>query len=90
MIKRLKIGENKFTLVFRHKWDNKDEYKILSEFNDYRIGLWFKINKIVGKKEFNTPDEWSNNLVNNYMLGLDLIICKMWVTFCRGGVTLKI
>jgi hypothetical protein len=87
-IGKLKIGRININFVFRHKWDNKDEiYNI--EFRDYRIGLWFKKSRIVGSKNFNKPKEWDNNLVNNYMIGIDLIICKMWVSFNRGGCLLK-
>jgi len=42
MVRRLKIGQIKFTFVFRHRWDRKDEFRYNSEFRDYRIGLWFK------------------------------------------------
>ncbi len=84
MIGKLKIGKIKFTFVFRHKWD----IKYNSEFRDYRIGLWFKRTRIVGSKNFNKPKEWGNNLVNDYMIGLNLIICKMWVSFNQGGMSL--
>lgn len=88
MVRRLKIGKIKFTFVFRHKWDNQDEIKYNSEFRDYRIGVWFKKSKIVGSKNFNKPKEWGDNLVNDYMIGVNLIICKMWVSFNRCGMSL--
>ena len=86
MVKRLKIGKIKFTFVFRHKWDNKNVTRYNSEFRDYRIGIWVKINKIVGSKNFNKPREWKNNTVNDYTIGIKLIICKMWVSFNYGGM----
>ena len=79
--KIIKIGKIKFTFVFRDEWDNKNELKYNSEFRYYRIGLWFRKNRIVGSKNFNKPKEWSKNLINEYMLGVDLIICKVWITF---------
>ena len=88
MIGKLKIGKIKFTFVYRHKWDDKDEYRYLSEFRDYRIGFWFKRSKLVGTKNFNKPNEWNNNLVDDYRIGVDLIICKAWVCFNRDGMYL--
>ncbi len=86
MVKRLKIGKIKFTFVFRHKWDDKNRTTYNSEFGDYRIGIWFRKSRIVGSKNFNKPKEWGNNLVNDYMIGINLIICKMWVSFNYGGM----
>lgn len=85
MIRSIKIGKTKFTFVFRHKWDKNtlDEIKYNTE---YRLGLWFKKYKIVGAKNFNKPKEWGKNLVNDYMIGIDLIVCKLWVSFNRGGL----
>jgi len=86
MVKRLKIGKIKFTFVFRHKWDDKNRTTYNSEFRDYRIGIWFRKSRIVGSKNLNKPKEWGNNLVNDYMIGINLIICKMWVSFNYGGM----
>lgn len=90
MVGRLKIGTIKFTFVFRHKWDSKDDLSYNTEFSDYRIGLWFKRIIIVGSKNFNKPNEWGNNLVNDYMIGVNLIICKAWVSFNKGGKSLNV
>lgn len=90
MVGRLKIGTIKFTFVFKHKWYSKDDLRYNSEFRDYRIGLWFKISRIVGSKNFNKPNEWGNNLVNDYMIGVNLIICKAWVSFNKGGKSLNV
>jgi hypothetical protein len=89
MIGTLKIGKTEFTFVFRHKWDNRDKKSYDSNFRDYRLGLWFKRNKMVGKKDFNKPKKWKNNLVNDYMIGVNLIVCKAWVSFNRGGMSIK-
>ena len=86
MVGKFKIVKIKFTFVFRHKWDNPDKMRYNVEFRDYRIGFWFKRSRIVGRKNFSKPKEWGNNLVNDYMIGVDLIICKMWVSFNKGGM----
>ena len=74
------------TFAFRHKWDNDDGLKYNSEFKDYRVGFWFRKNRIVGSKNFNRPKEWKSNLVNDYTIGVDLAVCKMWVSFNRGAM----
>jgi hypothetical protein len=88
MIKRLKIGRAKLTFVFKHMWQN-DNKKYNFDFRDYRFGFWFRVDKIVGSNNFNKPKEWSNNLVNSYMFGIDLIVYKFWISFDRGGMYLK-
>ena len=40
------------TFAFRHKWDNDDGLKYNSEFKDYRVGFWFRKNRIVGSKRY--------------------------------------
>ena len=54
----------------------------------WQLGIWAKRYKVVGpvrrgsdrdktiKKTFN-----DSNLINNYMIGLHLIVCKVWVDF---------
>ncbi len=87
MVARLNVGDINFTFVFRHRWDERDKslgYNV--EFRDYSIGLWFRHHKIVGRKNFNNPEEWKNNLVNEYMIGIDLIICKAWMSFSKSGM----
>lgn len=86
----MKIGGVNFTFVFRHKWEKKEKYSTLSEFKKYELGLWFRINKIVGRKNFTDPKKWSDNLVNDYMMGINLIICKVWVSFHKGGMSMSI
>lgn len=86
---KVKIGDINLTFVFRHMWDNKDQTKFYSMFDKYSIGLWFKCSKIVGKKNANNPKEWSKNLVNDYMIGINLIFAKAWVEFNKGGLSIN-
>ena len=86
--RKLNIGNINITFVFRHKWDDKTTFNTL--FNQYRIGFWFKKNKIVGKKMINNPNEWGKNLVNSYMIGIDIIICKLWIEFDINGMSFEI
>lgn len=84
MVKALKILGIKFTFVFRHRWDNEDGSRLNREFRDYRLGFWFRRDKVVGSKGFSRPKEWGKNLVKQYMIGVNLIFCKAWISFIRG------
>lgn len=95
MIARTKIGPFRAAWVLRHRWEagakdgvlgeNYEGHKLRTEF---QLGVWAKRNKVVGsvkRRENGTVDIGktfgSDGLVNNYMIGMDLIICKVWVDF---------
>jgi hypothetical protein len=95
MITKTKIGNLRASWVLRHRWeagakdgilgDNYEAYKIRTELS---LGIWAKNSKVVGsvkRRENGTCDVsktfGSDGLVNNYMIGMDLIICKVWVSF---------
>jgi hypothetical protein len=96
MIKRTKIGSFRASFVLRHRWE-KDSDSMISNYtaNDikknWQLGIWIKKYEVVGKvrlpKNQWLPDEVVRetfnqfNLVNNYMVGLNLIVCKVWVDF---------
>lgn len=90
MVKSIKIGQANLTFVFRHKWDKESKERYSMEFREYRIGLWCRKRKIVGVKEFKQPSRWHKNLVGSYMVGIDLIVCKVWVSFNKGGMSLSL
>jgi hypothetical protein len=67
--------------TFKHIWQ-KSKYSYASKYH-YKLGVWAKRQKVVGrvirgdvKNTFS-----STNLVNHYMIGINLIICEMWVSF---------
>lgn len=79
MIKKFKIKEYNLTFVLRHRFEKDDDGKQLDKYtiwNKWKLGLWFKKNRIVGVKNFNKPKQWSKNLVNGYMLGVSLLIIE--------------
>ena len=92
MVKRFEIKGLNLTFVFRHRFEKHKEayekYGHSSMFRKYELGIWFRPVKIVGRKEFKTPNKWKNNLVGSYMLGVDLILCKCWVEVNYGGMVL--
>ena len=93
MLARTKIGSFRATWVLRHRWEPNSNSMIENyESNDIRmkwqLGIWAKRYQVVGrvrrgndrdttiKKTFN-----SSNHVNAYMIGLNLIVAKVWVDF---------
>ena len=96
MITKTKIGNLRATWVLRHRWeagakdgilgDNYEAHKLRTEL---KLGIWAKCNKVVGavkrKKDgvgCDTSKTFAlDNLVNSYMIGVDLIVCRVWVDF---------
>jgi hypothetical protein len=93
MIARTKIGSFRATWVVRHRWEegsksileNYDAHQIRK---NWQLGIWFKRSKAVGRKKDGKDNSdsikktfGSDNLVNCYMIGLNLIVAKVWVEF---------
>jgi hypothetical protein len=93
MIAKTKIGSFRATWVLRHRWEegsksileNYDAHQIRK---NWQLGIWFKQSKAVGRKRAGKDNSdsikktfGSDNLVNCYMIGLNLIIAKVWVDF---------
>jgi hypothetical protein len=90
----LKIGRLNLTFVFRHRFETPDEvigkFRYRSEFRKWELGLWFRHTKMVGVKEFRNPKKWPNYLVDSYMIGINLLLCKAWVDWNIGGMELDV
>jgi hypothetical protein len=93
MIKRIKISSFRASFVLRHRWE-KDSNSAISNStaNDikknWQLGIWIKKYEVVGSvkvvkdRKQNIKETFNQfNLVNNYMIGLNLIVCKVWVDF---------
>lgn len=94
MNKHLKLGEFEFEFVFRHKYEKfyeefEELYNKTVRWKDYKLGLFFKRSKIVGRRNFNKTSEWKNNMVNEYMIGINLLICEAWFTVNKGGMRIN-
>jgi hypothetical protein len=92
-IRYAKIGKLNFTFVFRHRFEKPNKDSLLEDFTlwrEWELGFWFRRMKIVGKKNFHNPKEWGNNLVHSYMLGINLLLCKAWLTLDKGGMSIKL
>jgi len=70
-------------------WDDKGLLHRM-EWKTKHLGLFFKHYKVVGSKDFEQIKKWKNNHVNEYMFGIELIICKMWVRISKGAMSIKI
>lgn len=88
----LKIFGYGFIFVFRHKYEKEDNDSIGDHFlwwNEYRIGFWFKKSTVVSKmNRINKKIEIEH--VNQYMIGINLLVCMAWFTVSKGALTLKI
>jgi hypothetical protein len=93
MIAKTKIGSFRATWVLRHRWE-KNSKSALSNYTanqirkTLKLSIWAKRNKVVGsvkrgknKKETINQTFGVDNTINNYMIGLDLIVCNVWVDF---------
>ena len=93
-IKRIKLKGFRASFVLRHRWekgDGIDNYTATQMRTDWQLGIWVKRYQAVGRvrlpKNVWVRDEVvketfsKSNLVNNYMIGLNLIVCKVWVDF---------
>lgn len=93
-IKEVKILGYDFEFVFRHRYENDDDGEKLinsmTMFSEWELGFFFKHMEVVGKRNFSSPKKWHNNLVNEYMLGINLLICKAWFTVSKGTMKLNI
>lgn len=93
MIKRTKIGSFRASWVLRHRWEKDSKSAIRnSTANDiiknWQLGIWAKRYQVVGPRRDGTDNADTvkktfdkSNHVNNYMIGLNLIVCKVWVNF---------
>lgn len=83
----IELGKWNIILVFRHRWEKFDDgiekYTHHRDWREWRLGLWFKHNKILGKRVINR-----SHLVNSYMIGIDLLVCRLWIDWDKNGVHL--
>lgn len=88
MIKRIKIGRLNICLVLRHRFEKQRRFS--RTFTRWEIGVWCKKDRMVGVSRFSDPTEWKNNLVNSYMLGIELLLFRAWINWDFGGAHIEI
>ena len=94
-IGKIKIFGYDFTFVGKCRYgkpkDKKEDFLGRhTDWRDWKIGLFFRRTKVVGRKNFSTPKEWSNNFCKRYMFGIDLLIIMGWFTVCKGAMEIEI
>jgi hypothetical protein len=93
MISKIKIGKFRASFVLRHRWEEGSD-SIIENYTankirtDLELGIWAKKYEVVGKVKVGKNRDQvikktfsDDNLVNNYMIGLNLIVCKVWINF---------
>lgn len=93
MIAKTKIGSFRATWVVRHRWEEGSD-DILENYEAYDIkrkwslGIWVKRSRAVGRKRIGKDNSDTikktfeeGNIVNCYMIGLNLIVAMVWVDF---------
>lgn len=91
MILKTRMGPVRASIVLRHRWEEGDSitnWTAAQLRKEWNLGLWAKRYQAVGqvrpgrdrqetvKRTFN-----EKNLVNVWMIGLNLIVCKVWLDF---------
>jgi len=87
MIKTIKAGNFTLISVFKHRFEKSKTWR--SDFRDWSLGVWFKRSMIVGKKDFSNPKKWGDGMVSSYTIGINLLICKFWISWDFGGMHIE-
>ena len=92
-IKRIKIGDLTVKFVLRHYWENEKDLPIWERRNNFRrkeLGFWFQKSLAVSNKKKGKEAFHESNLVPSYMLGVNLIYAKFWITIDRNVLHFEI
>lgn len=91
MIFKMKILGWRINFVFRHRYEKDLDLWERRKWNDYKLGVWFKINKLVGKpKDGPAIIGKKGTTTNSYMFGVELILCRFWIDISYRPLMLKI
>jgi hypothetical protein len=80
MVSKIKILGFNLEFCFRYKNDKLDKNKLISEFKTYNIGFWFRKERIVDMRYKQKGKKFGELMINHYMFGCDLLLCKLWFT----------
>ena len=89
MTKEINIKNLHIIFVLRHRYEKELKKGFNYMFREWKIGVWFRKDLIVGKKDFNIPKKWKDGLVRNYQIGFDVLWAKMWIEIDFGGMHIK-
>lgn len=86
MISRIRNKWFKINFVLRHRWEGGGytNYEARQMQSAFSLGVWVKTYEAVGSKKGSVKEVFSrSNHVRVYMIGLDLIVCKVWMDISR-------
>lgn len=75
-----KIGSLRIKFVFRHKFEKHRTMFDDPSFRKYELGIWFKKNLCVGTNKKGKAAFSKDNLCPEYMIGINLLVAKLWLT----------
>ena len=89
MVKTTHILGYRINFVFRHKFEkNMDLVDRYSTWKEYRLGIWLKPYKAVGRpKKGPSILGKGGTHTRGYMFGVNLLICKFWIDICHRPLT---
>jgi hypothetical protein len=80
-IRKLKLYKFNFKFIVKHRWYNLRRSRFRSTHRETKLGVWFKPTRIVRTGNLSDISKWSDNLVLNIMLGMNLLIITAWIEF---------
>lgn len=86
MISKIRNKWFHINLVLRHRWEEggMENFEKFQMRNTFNLGIWVKTYEAVGKKKGSIKEVFSkDNHVRAYMIGLNLIVCKVWIDISR-------
>lgn len=84
MIKRIDLSGWELKFVLRHRWENQNSIIGKFEWNTLSLGVWYKKYKVIKKPKHTAAIIGkSATLTNQHMLGINLLVCKLWFTICH-------
>ena len=91
MVKRTSIFGWNLSFVFRHKYEKDLDLLDKMRWNEYKLGVWFKKYKSVGKP-IKGPAVIGKDgtLTNSYMIGIHLLVCKFWINISYRPLILNL
>lgn len=84
MIKKINLFGWELTFVLRHRWESEVDEIYKFEWNQLALGIWYKRYKVIRKPNHAQAILLHRaKLVNQHMLGINLLVCKFWFTICH-------
>jgi len=86
MISRIRNKWFQINFVLRHRWEDGGytNYEALQMQSKFSLGIWVKTYEAVGKKKGSVKEVFNkSNHVRVYLIGLDLIVCKVWMDISK-------